>query len=54
MRPYLKAIVATLIAGLGATKLALGDNSISGQEAVEVAIVTLTALGAVWATPNRP
>ncbi len=54
MRPYMKAIVATLVAGLGAAKVALGDNTISGQEAVEIAIVTLTALGATWATPNKP
>lgn len=54
MRPYMKAVVATVVAGLGAAKLALGDNSISAQEAVEIAIVTLTALGVVWATPNRP
>lgn len=54
MRPYLKAIVATLIAGLGGAKIALGDNTISAQEAIEIAIVTLTALAGVWATPNQP
>lgn len=54
MKGIAKALVATAVAGLGATKLALGDNSISPQEGIEIAIVTLTALGAVWATPNKP
>jgi hypothetical protein len=52
--PYLKAVVGALLAGLGALKLALGDNTVSHQEMVEIAIVTLGVLYGVWQTPNKP
>lgn len=51
---YAKATVAAVLAGLGSLLTALGDNTVSGQEGVTIAIVTLTALGAVWATPAKP
>lgn len=51
---YMKAIVATVLAGLGALKVALGDNTVSYQEMVEIAIVTLAVLGGTWAAPNKP
>lgn len=51
---YLKAIVGAVIAGLGSALTGLGDNTLSGQEWVTIAIVTLTAFSAVWAAPNKP
>jgi hypothetical protein len=51
---YAKAAVAAILGGLGALLTALGDNSISYQEMVTVAIATLTIFSAVWATPNKP
>lgn len=53
MKFYLKSIVGAIIAGLGSLLVALGDNTVSYQEMVTIAIVTLTALGTVWAVPNK-
>jgi hypothetical protein len=53
LAPYLKAITAALVAGLGAVAAALDDDSLSTQEGVTVAIAFLVALGAVWAVPNK-
>jgi hypothetical protein len=54
MQAYLKAIVAALIAGLGALATGLGDGSLSAQEYIYAAIAFLVGLGAVWAVPNTP
>ena len=51
--PYLKSLTAALVAGLGVLALALEDSAVSAGEWVNVAIATLTALGAVWAVPNK-
>lgn len=51
--PYLKAIVAALVAGLGALATALDDNALSAQEIVTCVIAFLVALGAVFAVPNQ-
>jgi hypothetical protein len=51
--PYLKAIVGALIAGLGVLALALEDEKVTSGEWVNIAIATLTALGVVWAIPNK-
>ena len=51
---YLKAIIATLLAGLGAAYLALNDNSISAQEWVQIAQVGIGAGAAVYGIPNIP
>jgi len=49
---YAKAIVGSVIAGLGSLQLALMDAVISGAEWVTVASVTLAAFALVWAVPN--
>jgi hypothetical protein len=52
--PYLKALVAALVAGLGSLYQALdADQAISTQEWIAVAMTTLAALGAVFAVPNK-
>lgn len=58
MSKYAKALVAAVIAFLGALSTALVDDKgfgdlTDGQWVVAV-IAFLTALGAVWATPNAP
>jgi hypothetical protein len=51
--PYLKALVAALIAGLGVIGAALSlDGSLSPQDLVSAGIAFLVALGAVFAVPN--
>lgn len=56
--PYLKALVAALVAGLSSLSAflvndtALGD--ITAGQWVAVAIAFLVALGAVFAVPNAP
>jgi hypothetical protein len=49
---YLKAVVAALVAGLGALGTALADNQVAPVEWVAVAVATLVAGGAVWRVPN--
>lgn len=53
-KPYAKAVVGGLLAGLGALGTALVDNMVSPAEWVAVAIAALGGLGLVYATPNRP
>jgi cytochrome b len=51
---YAKALVGALVAGLTAVQAGLDNGGISANEWVGVAIATLTALGLVWAIPNKP
>lgn len=52
--PYAKSIVAAIVAGLGSLYQALdGDQSVTTQEWIAVAMTTLTALGVVFAVPNN-
>jgi hypothetical protein len=52
--PYAKSISAALVTGLGSLYQALdGDGHVTGQEWVAVAMATLTALGVVFAVPNK-
>ena len=53
LKPYAKAIVAGLIAGLGVLGTALVDNQVSPAEWVAVAGATLAGLGVVYAVPNK-
>ena len=53
-KPYAKAIVGALVAGLTALGTALADDTVTGAEWVGVAVATLGALGIVYAVPNRP
>lgn len=53
IKPYLKAVVGALVAGLGTLATAMADDAVSTAEWVAVAIATLGALGIIYATPNR-
>jgi hypothetical protein len=53
IKPYMKAIVGALVAGLTALSTALIDNTVTGQEWIAVVIATLTGLGVVYAVPNK-
>lgn len=52
--PYLKAIVAGTLAGLGTLYAAQGDGVITAQEWTQVAIYTITAAAAIYGVPNTP
>ena len=52
-KPYAKALVGAAVAGLTALGAALADNQVTGVEWVGVAVATLSALGIVYAVPNR-
>jgi len=51
---YAKAIVAAVMAGLGALGTALADGSVTGTEWVVVASSVFAALALVWGVPNAP
>lgn len=51
-KDYSKAIVGSLVAGLGALSTALEDNTVTSQEWVTVASAFLVAFGAIWKVPN--
>jgi len=52
--PYLKALIAALIAGLSVIASALGlDGALSPQDFVYAGIAFLVALGAVFSVPNQ-
>lgn len=55
--PYAKAILAALVAGLGALATALVDDNslgdVSDGQWLAVALAFLVALGAVFAVPNK-
>ena len=53
IKPYAKAIVGGLVAGLTALGTAMTDDTVTTAEWVGVAVATLGALGIVYATPNR-
>ncbi len=50
---YAKAITAAVITALGTLSLALDDDVLTWREGITVAIALLTALGGVWAIPNK-
>lgn len=52
LKPYAKAIVGALVAGLGVLGTALTDGQVTSVEWVGVASATLVALAAVWGVPN--
>jgi len=54
MTPYLKAVTALLLAGLGAAYMALNDGVIDAQEWVQIAQVAISAGAAVYGIPNIP
>lgn len=54
IKPYMKAIVGGLVAGLTVLGTAMTDGTVTTAEWITVAVATLGALGVVYATPNRP
>lgn len=50
---YAKAIVGCLVAAGGAAVTAMADDVITTAEWVTIALAGLTALGVVWAVPNK-
>jgi hypothetical protein len=50
---YAKAIVALILAFLGALGTALTDGVVTPLEWVAVATATVTTAGTVWAVPNK-
>lgn len=54
IKPYMKAIIGGLVAGLTTLGTAMIDNTVTNPEWIAVAIATLGALGVVYVTPNRP
>ena len=55
MDKYVKAIVAGILAGVGAVGVALADGHITAAEWVVAVGAVVTALGGVWAAPaNAP
>ena len=49
---YAKALIAALVAGLGSLQVASADGKITPAEWIQVASVTVAALGLVWGVPN--
>jgi hypothetical protein len=49
---YAKAIIAALVAGLGSLQVAAADGHVTPADWIQVASVTLAALGFVWGVPN--
>jgi hypothetical protein len=47
-----KAVTATAVAALGTLEVASLDGHFTARELINVAIVSLTALGGVFAVPN--
>lgn len=54
LKPYRKAVVAALIAGLTALYTALSDDVITASEWVVIALALLGGGGATWLVPNTP
>jgi hypothetical protein len=51
--PYLKAVAAAVVTGLGSLQVAYLDNVVTREEWIGVAVATVVALGGVWAVPNQ-
>lgn len=50
---YAKAIVGSIIAALTAVATGLADEELTRAETVVAVIAFFTALGTVWAVPNK-
>jgi len=51
--PYLKALVAALVAGLTVIATSMADGSLTAQDFVYASIAFLVGLGAVFSVPNK-
>lgn len=54
MDKYAKAIVGTIIAGLGSVEVALNDGVITGVEWIQIASAIVAAAGLIWGVTNTP
>ena len=52
MTAYLKALIGSVIAGLGSLYQALDNGTVTAQEWTAVALATLAALGVIYGVPN--
>ena len=52
LNAYAKALIAALVAGLGSLQIASSDGKITAAEWIQIASVTVAALGFVWGVPN--
>lgn len=50
---YAKAVLGAVIAGCSSLVTALDDGTVSAQEALIAFVAALTALGVVYAVPNK-
>lgn len=50
---YAKAITGAVVAALAVLATSLDNGEVNAQEGIYAAIAFFTALGAVWAIPNR-
>ena len=50
---YAKAIAGALVAALTALSTALVDGVVESTEWITVAVAAITALGVIWAVPNK-
>ena len=50
---YAKAIAGAIVAALTALATALGDEVVTPVEWITVAVAAITALGVIWAVPNK-
>lgn len=49
-----KALVAAVVAGVGALAVAMADSVLSTGDGVTIALAVLSALGITYAVPNKP
>ena len=54
MSPYLKAVVGSILAGLGAAATAAADGQVSLLEGILIASAFFGTLYGVWRAPNQP
>ena len=54
IKPYAKAIVGGVVAGLGAAATALSDNAIDNVEIIGIILAFIAGTGFVYAVPNKP
>lgn len=52
LAPYLKALYAAAVAGLGGLEIAATDGQFTARELIHCALLTVTAFGVTWGVPN--
>lgn len=54
IKPYAKAVVGGIVAGLGALATALSDGAVDGVEVIGVVLAFIAGTGFVYSVPNKP